>query len=114
MEPVVAITFIVVGLPVVGGLAFAAYSEYLKHRREIAALQKAERKEVERLRERISELERRVEVLEAVVTSPEFQLFRERMRQIQAEAIKATPSAQHVTFSPPQTFRGEEQKEKRV
>lgn len=106
LEPGVAVVFIVVGLPVIGGLAFAAYSEYLKHRRQIAALQGADRAEVERLKERISELERRVETLEAIVTSPEFQLFRERMRQIQSEAMKSLPLT-HQT----QTFLQQREKQ---
>ncbi len=97
----VAIVFIVVGLPVAGGLALAAFSEYLKHRRQIATLQGAsDKREVEQLRERVRELERRVETLEAIVTSPEFQLFRERMRQIRTEAEKALPSTQQPSTLP--------------
>lgn len=103
MEPVVAIVFIVVGLPVVGGLVFVAYSEYLKHRREMAKLQGiGSNREVEQLKERIRELEQQVENLEAVVTSPEFQLFKERMKQIQAEAVKALPQAQQPHFPAPE------------
>jgi cell fate (sporulation/competence/biofilm development) regulator YlbF (YheA/YmcA/DUF963 family) len=90
-------------LPVVGGLAYAAYSEYLKHRREIAALRSSGNEgEVEQLRERIRKLERRVETLEAIVTSPEFQMFQERMRQIQAEAKKSLPPNQQQLTLPPQ------------
>gem|GEM_PF-5761226 len=39
LDTAVAIFLIIVGLPVIGGLAYAACSDYLKHRREIAALQ---------------------------------------------------------------------------
>jgi len=100
-DPVVGIVFIVVGLPIIGGLAFASYAVYLEHRRKIVALQKSSKAEAEQMKERIRELERRVEALEAIVTSPEFQLFRERMRQIQAEAMKSLPSTQQPqTFSP--------------
>ncbi|MFN3422342.1 MAG: hypothetical protein ACK40X_11540 [Armatimonadota bacterium] len=104
LDTLVAIVFIVVGLPVVGGLAFAAYSEYLKHRREVVALKSSgSGSEVEQLRERVRELEQRVEALEAIVTSPEFQLFQERMRQIQAEAKKSLPSnQQQLTLTPQQ------------
>jgi|GEM_PF-1134006 hypothetical protein len=98
---VVAIVFIVVGLPVAGGLALAAFSEYLKYRRQIATLQgTGEKREIEQLRERVRELEQRVETLEAIVTSPEFQLFRERMKQIRAEAEKALPSTQQPSTLP--------------
>lgn len=103
LETAVAIVFIVVGLPVAGGLALAAYSEYLKHRRELAALQGSSSKgEVERLKERVRELEQRVEILEAIIASPEFQLFQERMRQIQAEAKKSLPSPQQQLMLTPQ------------
>lgn len=114
LETAVAIMFIVVGLPVIGGLAFAAYSEYLKHRREIAALQGVGSKgEVEHLRERVRELERRVETLEAIVTSPEFQLFRERMKQIQSEAMKSLPpTSQPQTFAPQRDAHSENQIER--
>ncbi|MEZ8216786.1 hypothetical protein B0813_000323 [Candidatus Fervidibacteria bacterium JGI MDM2 SSWTFF-3-K9] len=101
LHPEVAIVLIVVGLPVAGGLAFAAFSEYLKHRRQIATLQgTSDKHEVEQLRERVRELEQRVEALEAIVTSPEFQIFRERMRQIRAEAEKALPSTQQPSTLP--------------
>ncbi len=101
LETAVAIVFIVVGLPVAGGLALAAFSEYLKHRRQIATLQgTGDKREIEQLRERVRELEQRVETLEAIVTSPEFQIFRERMRQIQAEAGKALPSTQQPSTLP--------------
>jgi len=111
LDPGVAIVFIVVGLPIIGGLAFAAYSEYLKHRRQMAALQGAGSKgEVEQLREKVRELEQRVEALEAIATSPEFQLFRERMRQIQSEAVKSLPSTQQPqTFSPQRSEQRERQ-----
>jgi len=100
-HPVVAIILIVVGLPVAGGLALAAFSEYLKHRRQIATLQgTSDKREVEQLRERVRELEQRVEALEAIVTSPEFQLFRKRIRQIRTEAEKALPSTQQPSTSP--------------
>lgn len=107
LEPGVAIVFIVigivVGLPVVGGLVFVAYSEYLKHRREMAKLQGiGSNREVVQLKERVRELEQRVENLEAVVTSPEFQLFKERMKQIQAEAEKMLPQAQQPHFPAPE------------
>jgi len=101
LDPAAAIVFIVVGLPVAGGLALAAFSEYLKHRRQIATLQgTGDKREVEQLRERVRELEQRVETLEAIVTSPEFQLFRERMREIRAEAEKALPSTQQPSTLP--------------
>jgi cell division protein FtsB len=101
LDPAVAIVFIVVGLPVAGGLALAAFSEYLKHRRQIATLQGAsDKREIEQLRERVRELEQRVETLEAIVTSPEFQIFRERMRQIRLEAEKALPSTQQPSTLP--------------
>jgi hypothetical protein len=101
LDPAVAIVFIVVGLPVAGGLALAAFSEYLKHRRQIATLQGAsDKREIEQLRERVRELEQRVETLEAIVTSPEFQIFRERMRQIRVEAEKALPSTQQPSTLP--------------
>ena len=97
----VIIVFIVVGLPVAGGLALAAFSEYLKHRRQIATLQgTGDKREIEQLRERVRELEQRVETLEAIVTSPEFQIFRERMRQIRVEAEKALPSTQQPSTLP--------------
>lgn len=103
MDTVVVIVFIVVGLPVAGGLALAAYSEYLEHRRKVEALKSSGNGgEVKQLRERIRELEQRVEALEAVITSPEFQLFQERMRQIQAEAKKSLPSTQQQSTLPSQ------------
>lgn len=113
LDPVVAIVFIVVGLPVAGGLALSAFSVYLKHRREVAALQNAgSKREVEQLEERVRELEQRVENLEAVVTSPEFQLFKERMRQIQAEAMKALPQAQQPRFPASETPSTEKQSQR--
>lgn len=116
MEPIssgVIIVGIVIGLPVAGGLAVAAFSEYLKYRRQIAALQgTSDKHEVEQLKERVRELEQRVESLEAIVTSPEFQVFRERMRQIRAEAGKALPSTQEPSTLPfPQDARKQVQKQ---
>ncbi|MGQ9461814.1 MAG: hypothetical protein ACUVTP_02160 [Candidatus Fervidibacter sp.] len=113
LDPVVAIVLIVVGLPVAGGLVFAAYSEYLKHRKEVAALQNAgSKREVEQLKGQVHELEQRVENLESVLTSPEFQLFKERMRQIQAEAMKALPQAQQPHFPAPETPKTEKQSQR--
>lgn len=107
MDAAVVFWIVCVGLPVAGGLAYAAYESYLKHKREIAALQGASSKsEVEQLRERVRELERRVEALESVVTSSEFQLFRERMKQIQSEAMKSLPST-----GQPQTFLPQREKQ---
>ncbi len=99
MDAAVVFWIVCVGLPVAGGLAYAAY--------EIAGLQGASSKsEVEQLRERVRELERRVEALESVVTSSEFQLFRERMKQIQSEAMKSLPST-----GQPQTFLPQREKQ---
>ncbi len=88
MEPDVVIAFIVVGLPVIGGLLFAAFREYLKHHSRVST------SEVQQLRQQVQELERRVEVLETIIGSPEFQLFRERMQRIQQEAAKSFPAGQ--------------------
>ncbi len=77
-EMVIAIVFLV--------LCYAAFEEYLKHRT------RAQKSEAEELRRQVEELQHRVEVLESIVASPEFTLFRERMRQIQAEAAKSLPS----------------------
>lgn len=88
MDLAVAILFITVGLPVIGGLLLAAFREYLQHRSRANTL------EVQQLRQRVQELERRVEVLETLIGSPEFQLFRERMQRIQQEAARSFPAGQ--------------------
>jgi cell division protein FtsB len=76
LDPAVAVVFIVVGLPVAGGLALAAFSEYLKHRRQIATLQGAsDKREIEQLRERVRELEQRVETLKPSSLRPSFKSF---------------------------------------
>ncbi len=90
MDPVVTVVVVVcaTGFAItVVALGFAAFQEYLKHRAQ------AQRSETEQLRRQMEELQHRVEVLEGIVASPEFTLFCERMRQIQAEATKSLPSS---------------------
>ncbi len=81
----VLIVFIVIGLPVVGGLAFAAFQEYLKHKR---------RSGDDELKKKVQELERRLEALETIVTSDDYRLFQARMREISARASKQSPASQ--------------------
>lgn len=81
----VLIVLIVIGLPVGGGLAFAAFQEYLKHKR---------RSGDDELKKKVQELERRLEALEAIVTSDDYKLFQARMREIRTEASKQLPTLQ--------------------
>ncbi len=82
-EMVVAVVFL--------ALLFGTVQEYLKHRTRTS------NREIKQLRQQVQELQRRVEVLESILASPELTAFRERMRQIQLEAAKSLPSPQSVS-----------------
>lgn len=82
----VLIVLIVIGLPVVGGLLYAAYETYLKHQKESGGSE---------LKKKVQELERRIEALEIIVTSADFELHR-RLRKLEGE-VRAVSSLEDGT-----------------
>ncbi|MCS7162934.1 MAG: hypothetical protein NZ958_06405 [Bacteroidia bacterium] len=71
----VLIVFIVIGLPIVGGLALAGYMEWLKYRRR--SLPPSEKisqleKQLHELRMENQQLRRRIQNLETIVASVEW------------------------------------------
>lgn len=67
----VLIVAIVIGLPILGGLALAAYREWLKHRTHLAALAEIERlkTQIAKLQAENQNLHRRLQNLETIVVS---------------------------------------------
>jgi cell division protein FtsB len=67
----VLIVFTVIGLPVIGGLALAAYKEWLKYRRQFAPIAEVEelKTQIARLQAENQNLRQRIENLETIVVS---------------------------------------------
>ena len=75
----VLIVFIVVGIPVLGGLALGAYKEWLKHRGRFATTAEIEelKTQLTRLQAENQNLRQRIENLETIVVS---EVWEERTR----------------------------------
>jgi cell division protein FtsB len=75
----VLIVFTVIGLPVIGGLALAAYKEWLKYRRQFAPIAEVEelKTQIARLQAENQNLRQRIENLETIVVS---EVWEERTR----------------------------------
>ncbi len=67
----VLIVFIVIGLPILGGLALGAYKEWLKHQGRFATLAEIEelKMQLSRLQAENQNLRQRLENLETIVVS---------------------------------------------
>jgi uncharacterized protein YlxW (UPF0749 family) len=75
----VLIVFIVIGIPVLGGLALGAYKEWLKHRGRFATTAEIEelKTQLARLQAENQNLRQRIENLETIVVS---EVWEERTR----------------------------------
>ena len=75
----VLIVVTVIGLPVIGGLALAAYKEWLKYRRQYAPIAEVEelKTQIARLQAENQNLRQRIENLETIVVS---EVWEERTR----------------------------------
>jgi len=75
----VLIVFIVIGIPVLGGLALGAYKEWLKHRGRFATTAEIEelKTQIARLQAENQNLRQRIENLETIVVS---EVWEERTR----------------------------------
>jgi cell division protein FtsB len=75
----VLIVVIVIGLPVIGGLALGAYREWLKYRRQFAPIAEVEELKIQiaRLQAENQNLRQRIENLETIVVS---EVWEERTR----------------------------------
>lgn len=84
MNAVAWVVFTVIGLPIVGGLAYAAWREWLKYRYKVRSALPPEpflqlQRKVEKLQAENERLRRRVENLETIVASTAWDALAQRL-----------------------------------